>query len=513
MSATTITHLSARRTPRGRRARARISLLLALTALLWIPSGGAVAQRPTDAEQGFKRETYFRVPEPERADPGPTTETKDEAWTANIDDDLLPGPLSRFWRSTGFEFSWVDQRNCIVQSMLGSAGELVCARNPKSDLRRVGFTLRPGRWFRSATDFSAAYAVAGGKATRGLVDAKTDPLATDGIEDKDKLDYLAWTGRGGPGKRFLAAFRITLSDSERSRVQGRDPLPRPPDDESALTGTVRFDPDALVTFPGDLAAAYAALDAHTSLRRENRSGLEERPQCTEEDTSDPVDCLRRLTPHKLHGRWLAGLLPTIEFTRLDEFDFVYGVGNTNVFLTSPLLEESLDTIKVTWDLGSALNGASHRRNAVQAIALHHKLVKRDKMRQLTLTARPPADIAVAAGQLVHVPIYAEYSKTGKDSKTEQVTSATWSLSVGPKEAKEPKDLRPLKELNLSLTAEGILVGRPPKSQAKDLLLTVSDEYLNTWPRASACEGTDPRFRAIGKDGQKKCFGRIVLSVS
>lgn len=440
---------------------ARWNRIIRLLAILLFVSLNAGAQEGGGI---YKSDSYFiQAPVPE-GDPKATT-VDDDQWKADFEESLLPGGKSRFWRSLTFSFSTLDQPDNVFigESEENPSGFL---RNPDQSLSKLDFTLKPGQWFRKSSDFSAAYALGKSPATAGLIDFSTDPLAdfqntAERLEDRgvSKLEFLAWAGKGGTWKRLASAITFTMANSERSRLVGTSVLP--PDiqdrDDEATTFSFKLDPKQLIRFPGQLSAAYTALEAHTAISSSNRSGLTNPGASCEtgENSANVVRCLEQLSDIQVSGRWLAGLLPEIEIKTTDEFDFVKVGGN---FIGSQFLEDSLETVTVTWNLGAALDTANHRREAIKAIALHRTLVKRDTMRndELSLVVTPPHKIK--EGTLLYMPLIAKYKKS------EDLPKGSWKA-------------KGVQMLNLKLSGDGILSGYPPAGDW-EIVITFKDTYGN-----------------------------------
>ena len=247
---------------------------------------------------------------------------------------------------------------------------------PVDDLAKLELTVKPGQIFRSTAELGQAYDLALADLTKGFVDRLSDPLRD--TPSRKKLDELAWAGRHGVGKRLLAALEATVGYNERSPFAGPTLLDEEirGEDDTEFVVSVSLDLDALVIFPEEVGEAYEVLEKHTRLDPENEAGLDvfENLDCS---GKNPIKCLREKSGIGVRGRWLAGLLPKITFETVDQFDFILAAGQP-----FPLNEDSLESVTVTWDLGSALDSAKHRRAAIKALGSHRKLAARDDRRNL-----------------------------------------------------------------------------------------------------------------------------------
>ena len=472
-------------------------------SLCFVVLGGGLSLEAQTTGGTYRSDSYYiqaPVPMgetvPERID----DRTLVNAWKADFEKYLLPGWKSRFGRSLSFSASLLDQPDYIP---IGESTENPSGFLPNSTdkLGKFDISLSPGQWFRKSSDFSAAYALGKSSATAVLIDFSSDPLAALPPSLKrlnaghvTKLQFLAWAGKGSGWKRLASAVGFTVAASERSAWVGSVPIPDSIRDRDRVVETysLKLDAKHFLLFPGQVSAAYTALEAHTAISRLNRSGLEEGSCEAGQDSGNPVSCLEKLSKLKVSRRGLAGLVPSVEFKTVDEFDFVLSAGN---FVGSRFLEDSLWTFNVTWDLGSALDTANHRREAIKAIALHHQLVKRDQMRndELVLSVGRPG--SVLKGQLLYLPLIAKY----KTSKV--LPLGSWAATAKEANLKSPCERSPtsrdsqkgLHELDLKLSSDGILSGYPPEGNW-DINVVFTDPHKN---QAMTCTTLKVRTASLG----------------
>lgn len=141
-------------------------------------------------------------------------------------------------------------------------------------------------------------------------------------------------------------------------------------------------------------------------------------------------------------------------------------------MPSPDIKDTLDTYTVTWDLGATLNTAKHRRDAITAIAIHKQLVLQDKMRsEKNLIIKGSDSVSIKAGDVLFHP-FSAWQKDKKSGEEKRAKGVSWSAHLGSGEEGPP-----LKDLQLTLTSDGTLVGKPDaNADGKILTIRGTDKY-------------------------------------
>ncbi len=402
------------------------------------PPAGAAEPAPASFKALFQLEDRSQQMEPfasgmssaDRADSvhsgsSDEVDSKESKWA--FKGALLPGPWSRFLRPLTVTGSSVDQLDRIYDGTVDpETGFPSFTANPAGDLGKIELTVKPKNVFRSTAELKAAYSLALDDTAGGFIDASSDPLRV--TPSGKKLSELAWAGRRGVGKRLLSAFEATFGYSERSPFAGAllldEEVLKQDDDEFVYS--ISLDLDSLVIFPAEVGEAYDTLEKHTMLDPRNRAGLDVfiNEQCA---GLNPIRCLREMSGIRVKGRWLAGLLPKITYKTVDQFDFIVAGGEP-----FPFNEDSIETFTVTWDLGSALDSAKHRRAAVKALAQHQKLAARDDRRNLQPILALSRQVSVPHGFPMPIKLPAAYQEETERSMAEErkerkPQKVTWTL--------------------------------------------------------------------------------------
>lgn len=375
---------------------------------------------------------------------------------------LSSGKVSRFWRSFTINLSAIDQPDNIIiarQSDLGNmeVDPVASFANPDDTLYQLKVDFKPEQWFKTTAELGAAYSSAKALAKAGLLTVETDPTG----DLVDKLRYFLRARPEDVWKRRLSAFSFSVAVSERARVSGTaivDPIAFNRDKRD-FTGSLTFDPDKWIFFPDRASAAYNALDDYAGVHKA-MTGLEDPQEPCGQD-SWPIDCLETLSGIKrIKGRWIAALIPTVSWERKDQFDFFQSGTN---FIPTPLLEDSIDTLKVTWDLSSTLDTSVHRRAALAAIAKHHAIRKREK----DLEAGPQIVIPDLGKLSVHEVVI--HQMTAKKT----VGKVSWKLEKGAYQG-------------FKVSKAGLLYGSP--RQTGRIRLKV--EACDSWGKLGKCNSKE-----------------------
>ena len=130
------------------------------------------------------------------------------------------------------------------------------------------------------------------------------------------------------------------------------------------------------------------------------------------------------------------------------------------FVPTSLLEDSIDTIKVTWDLGTTLDTSAHRRAALAAIAKHYEIRKRERALETGPVISAPTLGKLLPGEVV----VHQLAATGTVGKV------SWELD------------RDSRGKGFRVSAGGLLFGSPTKAGSLSLTVMACD----SWGNRSTC---------------------------
>lgn len=342
------------------------------------------------------------------ADPEPDQEGQEGQEAAEIKlpiKKLLPD-RSRFFRGFKLTTSYLDQEDFSIDTTTGAP-----EANPDDHLWKFELSLDLSKVMWSTDELVAVYALAAGTDTGGLVEATGFDTTYVGSEP---LEFFARARKRDGFRRFASAFTLSTGQSERPTPEPLDPSEPPRKvEEFEETYSVTFDPKKIFLTADRVLSAYKGVESFVKVHRVP-SGLgaggktlasasaDQLGMSTAEalEAGSAIEVLRALSGLKVASQSLVAAIPAIEVKTVDQFDFASIGGMSR---SSPFVEGSIETITATWDLASALNTAERRRSALQAIALHEKLVKQDAKLEKGLEIVPNRDVVLCTGQYGYVP--------------------------------------------------------------------------------------------------------------
>ncbi len=276
---------------------------------------------------------------------------------------LLPNE-SRWFRGFTFKVYRLDQSNTLFDSTGNTRP------NPNPELEKYELSLDLSKVFWSSDELVDAYKLAAStkKAKLSLIDAECfrEQYLSNGKTGQEVLAFFARAqkGRGKKLRRFASAWTFSMAQSERQN-------PGLGGDDYEGTYSITFDPKKLIVTADRALKAYEGLDAYTELHKVKVPRDFLGPNIG--DVRHPSSALRKQSGLPIMKQGFVALIPTMKIKSVDQFDFL-AVGST--FLPNPLIEGSLETVTFTWDLSTALDTAKKRRDAMKAIVIHEKLLKR-----------------------------------------------------------------------------------------------------------------------------------------
>lgn len=438
---------------------------LTIAALL-TPSGSADAATDTTLwiECGGDRALVQSTPEDDSAKPEATLTVEQ----------VLPDWNERFWSGLTLKLEFLDQEDFFIEKVTlpprapeGEDREVEVFRpNPDRYVWKSTLSFDLGKFYRSPAQLKDAYSAVYNH--RDWFKRGSDPLSTERAEGP-LVDYFARARGEDRGARILSGVSGYVAIADRPRIQKGAPLPSEvfAEEEYDETYGIKIDPSKWFVTGEDWAAAYAATLAYARAY--------EKPEVLEipHPCSGQVDrrCLNLRARRSSAERFLSTVLPVFEFKAVDQFDFIQLGGGS--FVTSDLLDDTLETYTLTWDLSRAFGGAKERIAALGALEALKKMQPKGKP---ALVWAEGTRIPVTPGELLYLPFR---TKGG-------LAPYTWSAEQ--KDCESGKDeLLP----GASLTDGGLLVGYPKKvPEGCQFTLRVRDAVGQT--AALACSVADSR---------------------
>lgn len=317
--------------------------------------------------------------------------------------------------------------------------------NPDQYLWKATLTVSPSQMFLSASDLETAYGAVA--KNRKLFRTDYDPLS---LVD-DELGYFSRSRRADRAGRVLSSVTFSVAVSQRPSLDGQSTLPDPVinEDRAVQTYSVKIDPLSWFVTGTEKASAYSALGAYAKAYKKSEAVETLLIPCKNQNDRD---CLRELSGLSGRGRFWVAVLPVFEYKSVDQFDFVNAGGR---YLFAPLVEDTIETYTVTWDLKRAFKASKERISALSAVQAAADL------RSPAPSIEPVGILRISRGELFYLRLRA---KNGIKDLTWNVLGSTCS---------EAATNIPLK--GITLEGDGLLSGYPENElQACEFLVSVTD---------------------------------------
>ncbi len=235
--------------------------------------------------------------------------------------------------------------------------------------------------------------------------------ATDQQPSKKWIDLSPICGKGSALRciarggsewgRILSGLTVSASAAERQRLEKGPQIPNTFLNNYGLTGDIKFDPSQLFLTPTDWNNAIKALSsisnagvsgnpADRRLMNEYGNCLDlrnvklppDQKQTGETPSRSWDDCVKEMAPIRHHSTAvLMAVVPTFEYKRVSQFDFLK---NSGILITNPAtpnVESGLNTVSFTWDLRRAISPPTARSDAlaIMSKANAEKTTQGDKL--------------------------------------------------------------------------------------------------------------------------------------
>ncbi len=315
--------------------------------------------------------------------------------------DLKPTGGERFGSALALNLEIVDQPDFVavnetIPSRRDPDVELSVVRlRPARDsaLGKGTVTLNLAAFFDNVDEINARYTAI--NKHRKLFDLSgEDPVAVQG----NAFRFFARTRARDRWGRFLSGLLLSGALAQRAEPATGPPLPR--DDEHEGTFKLSFDPAGLFVTGEQLGKAVASLTAYAKAY-DNPKVLGALPACPPADDI----CLRKLAGMPAGRQLWTAIIPKLEIKSVDQFDF-FQVGSR--FATSSILEETIETVTLTWDLKRAFGVAGQRRAAVASLAAIRAL-KKNLVSDLPSIKPVDFKFSAAPYQLVYLKLEVEHA--------------------------------------------------------------------------------------------------------
>jgi len=278
--------------------------------------------------------------------------------------------LGRFAQGFQYQYQYLENPN-LIQIKQGTSQLII--PNPEHNLNQHSLTFDFKQVFLNSKVLSQALQNAYDLKNAGNRRGKVDQICGD----MSVFDCVAVGGsRLG---RALSGLTVTATLSERAAVSQGVLVPEGSfSNHYAIAGEVKFDPSQVFLTGTDWKAAADAIIKMKLIDFKHDKGLKKYEICTDptevqsliqqhvDKPDGPKDwwrCVSDLAGTRHKGFIALAFLPTIDFKRQTQFDFVQYSG----LLSGEPLEAGLNTLTFTWDLRRAIASASTRSDAFEAL--------------------------------------------------------------------------------------------------------------------------------------------------